>query len=64
MYSEHSRFPSLHALDVFYVWPMSASTRSDSGSYPVPLDEPWTGFGRDLDVNGTIEMHFKRLLYE
>jgi hypothetical protein len=51
-------------LDVFYVWPMSASTRSDSGSYPVPLDEPWTGFGRDLDVNGTIEMHFKRLLYE
>ncbi|KZR98048.1 Uncharacterized protein APZ42_006731 [Daphnia magna] len=47
MYLEHTRFPSLHSLDVFYAWVMSASPRSHTRTYLVPLDRPWTSFGRN-----------------
>ncbi|KAK4017540.1 hypothetical protein OUZ56_032952 [Daphnia magna] len=33
---------------------MSASPRPHTRTYLVPLDRPWTSFGRNWDVNGTI----------
>ncbi|KAK4024973.1 hypothetical protein OUZ56_010467 [Daphnia magna] len=64
MYLEHTRFPSLHSLDVFYVLVMSASPRSHTRTYLIPLDRPWTSFGWNWDVNGTSEMRNKRLVFK
>ncbi|KAK4024927.1 hypothetical protein OUZ56_010419 [Daphnia magna] len=41
---------------------MSASARSHTRTYLVPLDGPWTSFGRNWDVNGTSDMRNKRLV--
>ena len=47
-----------HSLDVFYVWLMSASPRSDTGPYPVPLDELWTYLGRKKEIKKSLIINF------
>ncbi len=47
----------LNSLDVFYVWIMSASPKSDTRPYPIPLDGLWTYLGRKKEIKKSLTIN-------